>query len=1276
MANYAPYSSTLSMKSNRFFKATFILLLFSAISCKLNAQDIIINEIMSDNDLTIEDGLGEYSDWIEIYNQGDSVINLGGYYLSDESLNLKKWEFPDINLAPGAYQLVFASGMDSVISPQYWNTIVNWGDEWMYLLGTEEPAAQWIEEGFDDAAWLSGKTGIGYDDGDDSTIIEVTLSLYCRKIFDLEDASAVVAASFDIDYDDGFVAYLNGVEIARANVEGNPPAFDQEATVAQDALVIDGGKPASFGLSSQDLALLQDGSNVLAVQVHNANITSSDLTFIPFFSIASPTSNGGPGADPLLELESHEGLYHSNFKISSDGEEIFLSDPDSALIHSVEAVDLKGDQSYGRELDGSDTWKVFHQPSPGFSNDLGNALFFSHERGFHSSAFYLKIQSERNMTIRYTLDGSEPTAESPSFPDSLLLDARENDANILSMIPSTQPPPVNVLKEWEPPAGLTKKATVIKCRSYLDGLATSPVYAATYIVDPKGKDRYSLPVFSFITDSLMLFDFDSGLFVPGVHADPENNRTGNYFERGREWEKPVHIEYFEADGDLAFIQDGGLRIHGQYSRRAAQKSLRLYARNDYGKKYFSYPLLPKKDMDKYKRFILRSNMTTFDSRYGDAFVADIVRDLDFEIQDFQPVIVFMNGEYWGVHSMRDYIDEHYIHALYPEVHEDSLNLLRMNGQIMEGNNQNYWPMIDYVNNNDLSKEEHLNHIRTLIDYNNYLDYTLTEIYMANVDWPGNNITYWQSQKEGSKWRWILNDLDASFRFPDRNMLAQATDSLSTKWPNPQWSTLFFRNMLKNETFRDDFICRSMELLKKEFHPDLMAERIPGYRDLFVPEMEEHILRWNHPDSKEKWTSYYDSTMLSFANLRPVYFLEQMTDIFGITEEEICELCGSCDPLDKLDIAFLRPAMAELYPSPADVMVEATSMNGGPATRVSLFMDGRFIATDFEAPFQWDPSVESLLSGLPVGEHDLKLMAYDADGLSTATAFSSFSVARYNPGDIVDLGNEVDSAGIPDLWTSNMVINKTDIYTNPSDTLLYFRPDEFSFFADQQADPLTPFIVRVNGENDFTVLAIGDTRSSDEYLSGENRFAFRDGRDTTLILAAGETVATGFLDALPDGMGGGAGAVIPYNTTEPVDDVWYTGSPDWYKSGSVTEGLPPAYDIPPRTYYMRNYHYNISFTITDTVHEYGIGISDLPVLEMLMFPNPVSGEFVNLRVKGSSGPHRVSIYDLQGRILYSDSHREEMIQIRTDVLSGKGSYLVKVESTQGVAYGKLINASGR
>lgn len=1252
---------------------TLLLTLFGVVTV-VSGQELLINEVMSDNDLTITDGFGEYSDWIELYNPGTVPVFLGDYHLADDPDDLMEWRLPDIELESGGFFLLFASDRDTVILPHHWHSIISQGDEWRYLPGKEEPSPSWKQIVYDDSGWQTGKAGIGYGDGDDSTVIAPTLSLYCRKSFVIDDTASIEEVILDIDYDDGFVAYLNGVEIARANLDGDPPAFDQKAGPFTEPMIPQGGRPARFELPDHKAALLRKGINLLAVQVHNSDSTSSDLSFVPFLSIAFGKSVPGRRQVPLLELESHDGLYHSNFKISSAGEHLYLSDETGTLLHVVDSVGLKGDHSYGRDTDGADTWKVFHQPSPGSSNNSSNALFYSHKRGFHREPFWLKIRSEREMPVYYTLDGSMPDENSLRFPDSLFVGYRDQEPNVISLIPTTQPPPVDVIKHWEPPLAPTEKATVIKCRSFLNGIPTTPVYSATYFVDPLGSDRYTLPVFSLITDSLNLFDYDSGIFVPGVFADPANNRTGNYFQRGIEWERPVHIEYFEQEGDVAFAQNGGLRIHGQYSRRAAQKSLRLYARNEYGKKYFAYRLFPKKDHESYKRLVLRSSMTTFDTRFGDAFIADMARDLDFEIQDFQPVILFVNGAYFGIHNMREYIDEHFIQSLYPEMDEDSLNILRMKWTIMEGNNQDYRQLYEFIRTNSLAVPENFDYVTSRIDYANYLDYCATEIYLANRDWPGNNVIYWQSQRDGSKWRWILNDLDASFRFPHLDMIAQATDSTSTRWPNPEWSTLIFRRMLANEQFRTDYICRSMELMRSVFHPDRIISRMEGYKQLYVPEIDEHILRWNFPESNQKWVTFYDSTMVRFANTRPVYFMKHLTDAFGISVEEINEMCPCCEPGPPLEVEFTNPMQGQFLAHPAAITVEAEQVSGSEDVRMSLFLDGKFLSTLYESPFQWDSSGCKELAGISTGDHTLEVLAFETTGFSTAYATTSFSVIHSTVGDHILLGDTATSVWSGDTWTSNLVVNETDTFTNRTDSTLRLRVEEFSFRAIAEADPVTPFVVRVNGNDDFTVLAVGDTRSAGVYGAGLNHFPFRDSGDTILMLAPGETVASGFLDAFPDGSGGGLGSVIPFNEVEPADEVWYSGSPSLYRSGSVTEGQPPFIKVPARDYYRRNYLYQVGMTIADSLEI----VTDAPGhrerMQFTIYPNPVSGNYVHIHMDRNKGPVLVTVYDLHGRVLVRERFQPGQIRLETKYMTHPGTYLVRLESDGQVQFGKLIKTA--
>jgi hypothetical protein len=178
---------------------------------------------------------------------------------------------------------------------------------------------------------------------------------------------------------------------------------------------------------------------------------------------------------------------------------------------------------------------------------------------------------------------------------------------------------------------------------------------------------------------------------------------------------------------------------------------------------------------------------------------------------------------------------------------------------------------------------------------------------------------------------------------------------------------------------------------------------------------------------------------------------------------------------------------------------------------------------------------------------------------------------------VVLGNDatVDGSKL-DGWLSNLVVNETDTYTNGSAQAQQVSIEQFSFYARQVADPVTPFVVRVNADNDFTVLAVGTTRSS--YSSGPNSFPFSDGGAVDITLNAGETLATGFLDANADGSGGGLGAVIPRD--KGGDEIWRTGGSSGSNSGSgaVVVGSAPIPGNNVVTNRYRDYHYQISLAI--------------------------------------------------------------------------------------------------
>ena len=169
-----------------------------------------------------------------------------------------------------------------IFSQEHWETAIFAEDYWKYIVPFAELSDNWNEIGFDDSNWNIGPGGFGYGDGDDGTIINSTISVYFKKEFTVEEISKLSSAVISADYDDGFVAYLNGNEIGRSYNLYEPGtfiAYDQSTSYDHEASLYNGGFPESIILDSLSLdTLLNNGENIFAVQVHNVGINSSDMS--------------------------------------------------------------------------------------------------------------------------------------------------------------------------------------------------------------------------------------------------------------------------------------------------------------------------------------------------------------------------------------------------------------------------------------------------------------------------------------------------------------------------------------------------------------------------------------------------------------------------------------------------------------------------------------------------------------------------------------------------------------------------------------------------------------------------------------------------------------------------------------------------------------------------------------------------------------------------------------------------------------------------------------
>lgn len=620
---------------------------------------------------------------------------------------------------------------------------------------------------------------------------------------------------------------------------------------------------------------------------------------------------------------------HTNFKLS-DEDVLVLTDPLGNTVQSIELEELPYNVSQGGVIDGSTELKQFYVPTPNGSNLDGipyNQIALSRQPGFHAEAFQLSVSGSEPHEIRYTTDGSEPQATDSLFPAVLSIQDRSSEPLDLSSIPTTAPN-AGPLVLWEIPEPNQFKGTVLRLRSFNNGAPSSHIVTASYFIHPSEYGRYSLPVVSIVTDSLNLFDYDTGIYVPGLHhdLDPEGGGvwgTGNFHQSGDEWERVAHVQLFGEDGDIELNQQIGIRIHGTGSRALPQKSLRFYAREIYGEPKMEHEIFKNIGKDEFDVLVLR-NM-------GQDFVTGVAQDVlanrlidnmyQFKLAD-RPVISFINGEYWGIQNLRERFDKHYLSA-YHELNEDSIDIIdSYYGGVSQGDNVAYFELYNFIADNDLSNESNYEFVEERMHIPDFIDNTLTRIYLGCYDWPGNNIRIWRERSPEGKFRWLLLDNDGCLGNADFNSLEHATDPNSTSWPNPQESTLFLRKLLENEEFKQQFISRMAHLLSTTFDRLRVGVHLTDLFNTYQPEYDEHDSRWKAmPDNTTLHASY--DRIMDVVKTRSCHVREHFINYFNLQESEFPYPCDSTDLFLTTNSGVKGGSSLLIYPNPNNGLFQLT-----------------------------------------------------------------------------------------------------------------------------------------------------------------------------------------------------------------------------------------------------------------------------------------------------------------------------------------------------------------
>ncbi len=493
------------------------------------------------------------------------------------------------------------------------------------------------------------------------------------------------------------------------------------------------------------------------------------------------------------------------------------------------------------------------------------APVFSVEAGFYEEAFELVLTAPEGTEVYYTLDGSEPVTDG---------------AQTMQYVE-----PISVaLCDGIKGSGLPA-ATVVRAVAVTSDGACSDVQTNTYFVARKMKEWYEVPVISLVADPEALYDEETGII-----ANPK--------EKGREWERPAHFEYFLPEGTREISMNVGIRINGAYSRRFEMKSFRIYARSEYDTQknikydFFSESLIPavekngeQKNIEKFKRILLRGGGNESDAWevtfFRDILTQSLMVGTSLDLQSYQPAVVFLNGEFYGILNIRERMDDRYLASHYNCSEEDVVIygfdyekdgdgkvILPPEGEdvfevvVEEGPEEAksfFEEAYDLVTLNDMSDAAMYEKALEYFDIENFIDYLCLEMYCGNTDWPHNNCEAWRYIGETSdeygldgKIRWLVFDTDFAFGLYGHSVEEQVIASMVAdqrrEQPYRDVLTCLFRAFLKNEGFKQQFKTRFLELLNTNFRASNVVEKVDELAAIYRPLVAEKYLKYGerHP----------------------------------------------------------------------------------------------------------------------------------------------------------------------------------------------------------------------------------------------------------------------------------------------------------------------------------------------------------------------------------------------------------------------------------------------
>ena len=765
----------------------------------ISAEDgsVIISEVMADALTGIRDDEDELVDWIELYNTTDHDIKLNKYALSDNEKRPLKWRFPDdAVIRAHGYYLVLCSGKDREDTARHGvyhtNFRISAERETLTLSDSQGRVVDrvMIDNLPADCSWGRNEYG------------QLTVFQNPTPTFSNDQAGA---AQMDVQLR---AMNKSGVWISEVLASANKVTTYNEKE-STDWIEIYNSSDTAVDISGWGLS---------------DTLTRGRKWQFPQGTVIAPNEYKVILCDKNT-ARNNPSEPHTSYKIGRLKQEIItLTDQDGRVLDKLILPEMKTDVSYGRTV-GRAGFFYYDSPTPFKSNGEGFSGYaekpeFSVKPGQYQTVQYVEISIPKGTQVYYTTDGSVPTQNSTPYNGERL--------------------------------ELQYVCHVIRARAFGTGeTRPSEVLTGTFFISA----NHALPLVSIVTDPSNLWDKEVGLLTVGdnVVKEPgklpfQNTVYRKVKKAGIKYE--CYIELYDDSGNLLIDQGAEIGTMGDYSLDMPQKSFKFKAKSLYGAKTFAAKLFPDRDYTEYKGFVLRnSGNDSMWTRLQDGFQGALM-DLSgatIAHQAWKPYAVYLNGTYWGHMNLRERTDRYMI-AQYeglPLSEADNMDLLQGSGSVKYGSNKEYKAMIKKIKAGDPKKNpEDLQYILDNVDVDNFFEYMAYEMFFGNSDI--GNTRYYRLKTEGSKWRWILYDVDYGLYMSDFNSPKSYTKEKGMGLM--KIDNTIFRKLLSNDEYKKKFLAKLGEIFQK-LTTDVMIAKLNEMVKLIEPEMKLHWDRWGEENDQ-------------------------------------------------------------------------------------------------------------------------------------------------------------------------------------------------------------------------------------------------------------------------------------------------------------------------------------------------------------------------------------------------------------------------------------------